>query len=232
MHMKIKHILICSICTLLSCKSLMTVQNKHSESDAGIVLDGKLHEEAWNDGANVLTVKSVLYSDDVNMGYCKLLKRDSFLFFSFQIQDTTSIIRMAESDYESIGTSDRVEIFFACDKQLESYYGFEIDISGRVEDFKAKYHRQFDFEWSFDKHLVYEVLRGNNQYTVEGKISIDFLKTYDLLFDNDTMFIGVFVADYLSKTDRTLVNWKSWVKITEPNPDFHQAKYFKTIVLK
>ncbi|CDF80338.1 putative carbohydrate binding module (CBM9) [Formosa agariphila KMM 3901] len=154
-------------------------------------------------------------------------------YFCFHVEDQEVYLNTTDDSIESIGSSDRVELFFRKDKDLNPYYCLEMDSSARLMDFKAKAGKVFDFDWNWSKHGI--ELKSNvnaNGYTLEGVVSISVLKELKLLY-NSQLEVGIFAAKFklTNETQRHPI-WMSWVhpQVTEPN--FHQPLTFGSLILK
>jgi hypothetical protein len=155
------------------------------------------------------------------------------LFFNFTVLDTEIHIEKLHESFESIGNSDRVELFFRPDDTLNPYYCLEIDTSGRVMDFIAYPNKNFDFNWDWPKNnLVVKSTVNANSFTVEGSISIESLQSFNLI-KNNTIEIGIFRAKYTKTQNEGIQpNWITWVNPNTDTPNFHIASSFGVFVLK
>ena len=155
------------------------------------------------------------------------------LFFNFTVLDTEIHIEKKDESIESIGNSDRVELFFRTDNTMNPYYCLEIDTSGRVMDFIAYPNKDFNFNWNWPKdHLAVKSTVNANSFTVEGSISIESLKNLNLI-QNNRIEIGVFRAKYTKRQNGCFEpNWITWVDPKTESPNFHTASSFGVFVLK
>jgi hypothetical protein len=155
------------------------------------------------------------------------------LFFNFTVLDTEIHIEKQDDSIESIGNSDRVELFFRPDDSLNPYYCLEIDTSGRVMDFIAYPNKDFNFNWNWPKDdLVVKSTVNANSFTVEGSISIESLKNFNLI-QNNRIETGVFRAKYTKRQNGCFEpNWITWVNPNTETPNFHIASSFGVFVLK
>lgn len=149
------------------------------------------------------------------------------LYFRFDAKDSSIYINENDNSVESIGASDRVEIFFRKNKDLDPYYCMEIDPKARIMDFKALPNRNFNFEWSYTKeHLNVEAHITEKGYLVEGTVSIKFLENSDLLH-NGIIETGIYRAKYIKqKGSGYQPTWITWVDPQTENPDFHTPSSF------
>ncbi|TLX73260.1 hypothetical protein E9993_15840 [Labilibacter sediminis] len=146
-----------------------------------------------------------------------------FFYFYFKTTDSTLIIPPYDKEL-SVANGDRVEIFFSIDKSLNNYYCLEIGLLGDVLDYKAKHYRQFNDEWDY-KTLKIATNNENNNFIVEGKISMSELKSLGL---EGEIFMGAFRADYLNPDT---IDW--YTKTIPPSKklDFHFPEVFEKISL-
>lgn len=129
--------------------------------------------------------------------------------------------------------SDRVEIFFRTGSRLDPYYCIELDPLGRILDYKARYYRQFEYEWQWPGEKQLEVVAAYTAdgYFVEGSISLSSLKEMDLLH-HQVLETGLFRGECLRLPDpESAFNWISWVRPESQHPDFHIPSAFGRIKL-
>ncbi|WP_241258539.1 sugar-binding protein [Flavobacterium sp. Sr18] len=155
------------------------------------------------------------------------------LFFNFTVLDTEIHIEKKDDSFESIGNSDRVELFFRTDDALNPYYCLEIDNTGRIMDFIAYPNKNFDFDWNWPKNdLVVKSSVNTGSFIVEGSISIESLKSFNLV-KNNRIETGVFRAKYVkTKNEFFEPNWITWINPNTETPNFHLASSFGVFVLK
>jgi hypothetical protein len=154
------------------------------------------------------------------------------LYFNFRVFDTDIYIDKKDDSVDSIGNSDRVELFFRTNDSLNPYYCLEMDTSARIMDFKAKPNKDFDFEWKWPKDdLQVRSSKDKNSFTVEGRISIASLKELNLI-QNNSIETGVFRAKFsLVENLQYDATWISWVNPNTPEPNFHIASSFGKFIL-
>jgi hypothetical protein len=153
-------------------------------------------------------------------------------YFNFRVFDTEIYIDKKDDSLESIGNSDRVELFFRTNESLNPYYCLEIDTKGRIMDFKAYPNKDFDFSWKWSKDDI-EVKTSKDEisFTVEGRISIQSLNDLSLI-QNNTIEAGVFRAKFsLVENLQYEPTWISWVDPNTETPNFHIASSFGKFVL-
>ena len=153
-------------------------------------------------------------------------------FFCFTVFDTMIHIEKKDDGIDSIGSSDRVELFFRADNSLNHYYCLEIDTAARIMDFVAYPNKKFDFDWNWPQNNI-EVKSSisEDSFTVEGAISISSLKMLNLIKDNK-IETGIFRAKY-NETEKSIFEpvWISWVDPDTEEPNFHIASSFGVLNL-
>lgn len=148
-------------------------------------------------------------------------------FFNFRVFDTDIYLDQKNDSFDSIGNSDRVELFFRTNESLNPYFCLEMDASGRLMDFKARPNKNFDFDWKWPKiDLDIKTSKDEISFTVEGRISIQSLRELNLIQDN-SIEAGVYRAKF-SKNEKQEYEptWISWVNPNTETPNFHIASSF------
>lgn len=151
---------------------------------------------------------------------------DNF-YFNFRVFDTAVYLDEKDDSIDSIGNSDRVELFFRTNESLSPYYCLEMDTAGRIMDFKAYPDKNFDFDWKWPKNdLEVQTSKDTVSFTVEGRISIQSLKDLNLI-QNNTIEAGVYRAKFLKdEAQEYEPTWISWVNPNTETPNFHIASSF------
>jgi hypothetical protein len=163
----------------------------------------------------------------------KALWDDDNLFFCFTVFDTLIRIDKKDESIQSIGNSDRVELFFRPDNSLNPYYCLEIDTAARIIDFVAYPNKNFDFEWNWPQgQLEVKSSIQDESYTIEGSISISSLKMLNILNDNK-IETGIFKAKY-NEIEKSIFEptYISWVDPDSKTPNFHLPSSFGILHLK
>ena len=164
----------------------------------------------------------------------KALWSDSHLFLKYNVFEVNVHIDNNEDLIKGVNNSDRVEIFFRKDKNLDPYYCLEIDPTPRVMDFKAQPNKVFDFGWSWPLDgltVKSEIL--DNMFTVEIAISIESLNKLGLI-NNNVIEAGIYRAKY-SKNENGILEpkWISWINPNTETPNFHiQTSFGKLHLIK
>lgn len=162
----------------------------------------------------------------------KALWDNDNLYFCFTVYDTMIHIEKKDESIQSIGNSDRVELFFRPDNSLNPYYCLEIDTAARIMDFVAYPNKNFDFDWNWPQgHLEVKSSINEDSFTVEGAISISSLKMLHILNDN-VIETGIFRAKY-NEIEKSIFEptWISWVNPNTEEPNFHIASSFGMLQL-
>ena len=139
--------------------------------------------------------------------FCCHSTADRF-FFSFEASDTTLTLSESFPSKRTVDYEDRVEIFFCPSGGMEKgYHCAEIDPSGRVMDYAARYYREFDFGWNFKTLQTCSALTPFG-YRVSGSVSRDELEELGLktLTINTGVFDPVFEAD-VSNVEVAGIRW-------------------------
>jgi len=186
----------------------------------------------WNN-AEILTDFISPWSDlkPKKMEFRALWDTEHF-FFCYTVYDTNIHIDRQDDSVDSIGESDRVEIFFRTDAGLNPYYCLEIDPSPRIMDFKASPKKKFDFDWNWPNNdLIVKSTIKEDRFIVEIAITIQSLKNFDLIKDN-SIEAGIYRAKY-TKQENNLFEptWISWVNPNTETPNFHVPDSFGNLTL-
>jgi len=151
------------------------------------------------------------------------------LYFAFWVADEDVVVVDGPPDDESlVARGDRVELFFARDEKLREYYSIEIDPTGRVLDYSARFYRHFDEGWDCPG-LEVAAQRRPGGYDVEGRLSRRALKSMGLSLpsDGNPMLAGVFRAEFSHRGGEAAhESWISWIRPWVPRPDFHVPSAF------
>ncbi|KAF2508393.1 endoxylanase [Flavobacterium zhairuonense] len=195
--------------------------------------EGEISDSFFLENANCLTdFVSPWNRDPISKVEFRALWDFENLYFSFRVFDTDIYIDEKDNSVDSIGNSDRVELFFRANDSLNPYYCLEMDTSARLMDFEARPDKVFDFDWKWPKEdLSINASKDEISFTVKGSISIKSLKELNLL-QNNKIETGVFRAKF-SKTESQNYEptWISWVNPNTETPNFHIASSFGTFIL-
>lgn len=195
-------------------------------------INGKGNHSLW-EKANELTNFSSPWDDaSVNEITFKALWDAVNLYCYFKVQDSEIHIDTTDNTKSSINNSDRVELFFRSDSQLNPYYCLEMDPSPRLMDFKAKPNKEFDFNWNWPKNdISIKSYFHKGFFTVEIAISLSSLKQLGLLNDG-TIETGIYRAKYNKQENASYQpTWITWVNPETETPNFHTPTSFGVLRL-
>lgn len=192
-----------------------------------LIISGKGDDSLWNSAMILDDFISPWDTDKPSKIEFKALWDGVSLFFCFTVFDTMIHIEKKDDSFESIGNSDRVELFFRPDSSLNPYYCLEIDSTARIMDFIAYPNKNFDFDWCWPHNdLMVKSTINDNSFTVEGAISIESLKRFNLI-KNDKIETGIFRAKYCDRNNLIFEpTWISWVNPITETPNFHISSSF------
>jgi hypothetical protein len=198
-----------------------------------LIISGKGENDIWNQAMVLNDFCSPWDSEKPSKIIFKGLWDQEKFYFNFTVFDSEIHIKKEDNSFESIGNSDRVELFFRSDISMFPYYCLEIDTSARIMDFKAYPNKNFDFNWNWPKKdIIVKSSVNENSFIVEGSISIQSLKDLNLI-KNNKMETGIFRAKYfLNKPGCFEPVWITWVDPKTKTPNFHIASSFGTLLFK
>jgi len=218
-------------CQQVSCPKTYTV---NFLPKAHVTLDGQITDAAWQKTQHLTDF--CLPWEDSKLPYTEFrafYDRQSF-YFLFSVTDADIVTFGKSGDELLIDKDDRVEIFLSCDSKLKKYYGIEINSVGRIMDYSAAYHRNFDFFWGL-AGIKTASLVTDNGYNVEASIPIKSLESLGLLdmpLDN-MIYAGIFRADVSqTKISKLKYQWLSWVNPKTVEEDFHIPQTFGCLVFE
>ena len=232
-------LLACSLIFAVAASALLSVDQQRKSYpvkriDGALVVSGKGDDQRWHAAVPLSDFGYPWEDDDPPPTRFRALHNDTWLYCLFEVTDHRIHIDDPDSrDKRAVIKSSRAEIFFRKDENLSPYYCLEIDPSGRVYDYQARYHRQFDPRWSWPQgELVVKTHRDATGYTIEVAISKTSLRALNLL-RGDHLEAGVFRADCLPNgKDMPDFKWASWAKPSSPTPDFHIPSAFGVMELQ
>jgi hypothetical protein len=153
-----------------------------------------------------------------------------YFYFHFFAQDHAIDQKIKKLISEKTLHSDRVELFFSTCDELNPYYTLEMDPLGRILQAKGHFHRDLNFDWKWpDKDLSTHVTLKDNGYELEGAITLQSLKQFNLIQKINDVYLlktGIFRAHYEQVEHKRRPNWISWIKPTASQPDFHIPSAF------
>lgn len=155
------------------------------------------------------------------------------LFFQFTVCDSNLYIDSTDNSKRSINNSDRVELFFRSNKNMDPYYCLEIDPTPRIMGFMAEPNKQFDFNWNWpEEDIEVKSLIKKTHFIVEGAISIQSLTKFGLL-KNGQIETGIYRAKYNKQNNGDYEpTWITWVNPMTETPNFHIESSFGILKLE
>jgi hypothetical protein len=157
---------------------------------------------------------------------------DEYLHFKYTAFGPKPLVYVKTNHKLEVIHSERVEIFFRKNANLNPYYVFEIDPHGRVLDYKASHYRNFDRSWSWPTDLQIKTEIHEYHYTVQGQFKKTDLRSLGLL-QNDELQVGLYRGHCTAlKKDQANINWISWIDSGTAEPDFHVPSSFGKFILQ
>ncbi|MEJ7646360.1 MAG: sugar-binding protein [Chryseolinea sp.] len=189
-------------------------------------------DKNWNDAEELTDFKYPWDSGQAPHTSFRALHDASWLYFLFEAADKNVIIHVVTNDKWEVVSSDRVEIFFRSNDEMNPYYCLEIDPKGRVLDYEATFHRQFNYPWTWPKdQLKITATEITGGYRVEFAISKKAMLDLGLL-KGDRIEAGLYRANCVQAIDaQAHMEWISWVHPDSATPDFHIPSSFGTLRL-
>jgi len=198
--------------------------------DCQVTLDGVLDEPCYR--------RAALVTDFVIAGEAHrraaataawLFWTDDRLVFAFDCDDPTPVASPPSGDERDVDRQDRVELFLWSGRETDGYFCLEIAAGGAVHDYQAKFYRRFDDSWS-PGGWEYTVKVRPGGYIVEAALPRAALEEMGFhLRARERWRAGLFRADFApGKPDAP--DWITWIEARTPQPDFHVAGAFGTLV--
>jgi len=207
-----------------------------------IELDGHPDEAPWSRAAVESDFIFPWRARTAPDTHFRALCDEDYFYFAFRVTDPDLFVLddLPEEGYAVF--EDRVEIYFARDDQMQTYYCLEIDPHGRTMDYSGAYYRQLDLNW----HCPGLETRGDIAgpgYTVEGRIPLTTFVDlgFPALRPGVKIRFGLFRAEFshdrsgkpVEQKDSVhnlgrridgpppLEAWMSWIDPNVTAPDFH-----------
>lgn len=205
----------------------MKIYQVNSIKNSTLDITGKGDNDAWRQAQVENNFTSPWNEKEIDKIEFRALHSKTHFFFCFKVFDANVYIDTTDNTHHSINNSDRVELFFRSDKNLNPYYCLEIDPLPRIMDFIAKPNKDFDFYWNWPrKDIKVKSFKENNYFTVEGAISLASLKTFNLL-KNGKIETGIYRAKYNKQINGNYEpTWITWVNPQTETPNFHTPTSF------
>ncbi len=153
------------------------------------------------------------------------------LVFAFDCDDTTLVASPPTATERDVDPQDRVELFLWSGREVDGYFCIEIAARGAVHDYKARFYRRFDDAWS-PRDWKCAVKPRSGGYRVEAVLSQAALEAMGFHARAGARIrAGLFRADFApGRPDSP--DWITWVDARTPQPDFHVADAFGTLVFQ
>jgi hypothetical protein len=164
----------------------------------------------------------------------RALWNDFRFYFRFDVLSSDVKVFSETNHKMEVIESDRVEIFFRTDSNLNPYYCLEMDPLGRMLDYRARYYRQFEYNWQWPDEDQIGITASVSEagYAVEGSISMASLNQLSLLTGHELQ-AGLYRGECTGITEKKgRFKWISWVKPESEKPDFHIPSSFGVIKLQ
>lgn len=210
----------------------MKTYKVHSIKSDKLSLTGKGDSKSWEQAQVLTDFISPWDKKEIDKIEFRALYNKEHLFFNFKVYDAEFYIDPNDDKNQSINNSDRVELFFRTDKNLNPYYCLEIDPTPRIMDFIAKPNKDFNFSWNWPiEDINVKSFKGDNYFTVEGAISLTSLKQFNVLKDNK-IETGIYRAKYNKQNNGSYEpTWITWVDPKTEKPNFHTPSSFGVLKL-
>ncbi|HTF19944.1 MAG TPA: carbohydrate-binding family 9-like protein [Chryseolinea sp.] len=199
-----------------------------------IAVTGDGSSPAWQEGECLSDFSYPWENKTAPRTSFKAVHGERWIYFLFDVDDRQVHVDVVTNNKLEVIDSSRVEIFFRKDECLSPYYCLEMDAAGRVLDYSGRFHRQFDFTWSWPSaSIVVKARSRDGGYTVEAAVSKDSLATLGLLSaTTPRLQAGLFRAECThTVAPRDHMRWISWIRPDSPSPDFHIPSAFGVLHL-
>lgn len=201
--------------------------------DQALALSGKGSDPMW-ETANLLSDFTYPWREEAAPPTdFRALWNDEWFYFLYRATDENVIQKQEGQGERDVVNSDRVEIFFKADDQMDPYYSLEMDALGRVLDTEGRFYRKVDFGWNWPEgHLLLKASIDEDGYWVEGAISFESLRQLGMYKDDQLLRAGLYRGEYQhTAADEVVVKWISWVIPDSEKPDFHIPSSFGILEL-
>lgn len=159
-----------------------------------------------------------------------LWNADGFVF-AFDCEDTSLVVAPSTARERDVDPQDRVELFLWSGHGEDGYFCIEISACGAVHDYRARFYRQFDDSWA-PGGWECAVKTRSGGYCVEARLPRAALEGMGFhLRAGERWRAGLFRADFVPGNPDS-PDWITWVDARTPEPDFHVAEAFGTLLLR
>ena len=199
--------------------------NKHTPAPN---LTGRADDPIWKNAAALTDFRFPWQERVAPATTFRALWSEEYLSFQFVVRDDDIVLGEGQTQEEAVLGSDRVELFFAADANLQNYYTLEMDPRAWVFDAHGRQYRKIDSNWNWPG-LQLAASRTEEGYILEGRIPMASFAELGLWQDDAhrRLRCGVFRAEFAHAADgRIRQNWISWIQPDSPEPDFHIPSAF------
>ncbi len=190
----------------------------HTIPNNKIIIDGEQNEALWAQAQSIIHFQNPWNSKVGPATALSILKDEKNLYFFFRVTDDDLVEAADFITERDVEKEDRVELFFSKDKNMYTYYCFEMDARGRTLSYGAQFYRQLNFDWEPPEGFRIKSTPGAGGYAVEGAIPLAFLNA--LAKDNKVHF-GAYRAEFSRQGNTIEENWLTWINPKTVTPDFH-----------
>ena len=156
----------------------------------------------------------------------------AWLYLLYEVEEPQVRVYRNTGAKIEVTMSERVEIFMRKNDKMNPYYCLEIDPTGLVYDYEAKFHREFNPAWYWPKgHLIIKGEEISQGYRVQCAISLESLRQLELL-NGKNIEAGLFRGRCMKEGANADLKWISWVKPDSATPDFHIPSAFGMLHLE
>ena len=198
-----------------------------------IQITGNGEDPAWQ-RANLLSNFTYPWREETPPATTfKALYTDSHLYFLYRATDPDIITKEKGLGEKDVVNSDRVEIFFKADDQMDPYYSLEMDALGRVLDTEGRHYRKVDFDWTWPEgHLEVKTSIDSDGYWLEGSVTFASLRQLGMYKDDHILKAGLYRGEYVTEANGEIeTKWISWIIPDSATPDFHIPSSFGILEL-
>lgn len=199
-----------------------------------ILINGKGDSEQWKNAIGISDFTYPWEKETPPLTSFKAMHSKDWLYLLYNVKDENVQVLVKSNAKIEVIYSDRVEIFFRKDETMSPYYGLELDPHGRVYDYEATFHRQFNDQWTWPAgHLKVMAHLTKDGYAVEVAISKESLKQLGLMKGNK-LEAGLFRGNCIEMIEGkdSKIKWISWVRPDSVTPNFHIPSAFGLLVLE
>lgn len=149
------------------------------------------------------------------------------LHFRFDCVDHDLVLGAGVTAKERVLGSDRVELFFTPDLELNPYFCLEMEPRGDVYAYRARTYRKFEDDFAFEG-LELTASIDLNRYAVEGSLPLATLRDLGALKAGAReLLVGVYRAEFSHLPSGGVhFGWLSWLQPITEKPDFHVPSSF------